>query len=284
MTESPSSKKTKARPPILRALGLQEPPEELTVLGRAYRRTVIFKHDSWAATCRYDAVEPTGEDDVIAVKTNRRQPVLIVPMIWLGWILAKREAAIYQRMADVEGVPKFLGRLDATTVAHTFIPGEPLAPGDQLTDEFLNDLQRLVETFHKRDIAVVDLQKCENVLVGEDGKPYLMDFQISWALPENFVGKFPPLRWIHGIFVSSDKYHLRKHFYRFRPDLLSEEEKRRIERKPLVIRIHRAVTRYPQKLRRQLLVWLKIREPGGKATSEIAPERGVERRNENNQG
>ena len=288
-SENKSENKVKARPPFLRALGRDEPPEQVTVQGRTYCRAVIYKHDSWAATCRYEAVTPAGEHDSIIVKINRRQPVFFIPMKWVGRLFARREAAIYQRVKDLagelpgelpEGVPAFLGRLDATTVSHVFVPGEPLAPGDELSAEFMQQLRDLVAAFHERDIAIVDLQKCENILKGDDGRPYLMDFQISWMLPQNAVGKFPPLRWVHRIFVNSDDYHVLKHYYRFRRDLMTDAELRRIEHKPWPIRLHRAVVRYPQKLRRQLLVWLKIREPGGKATSELNPERGVERRRE----
>ena len=42
-----------SRPPILRALGGRETPPEVVVDGRTYRRDVVFKHDSWAATALY---------------------------------------------------------------------------------------------------------------------------------------------------------------------------------------------------------------------------------------
>lgn len=272
------SGQVKERPPVLRALGRNEAPQTLEVQGRAYERKVVFKHDSWATTCLYEAAEPTGEDDRIVAKFNRQQSIFGLPMTWLGRWLAVREAEVYRRLADVENVPKFLGCIGKTGVAHTFVPGEPLAPQDELSEDFLRELDETVRTFHARDVAVVDLQKCENVLRGEDGRPYLMDFQISWALPAGAIGRFPPLRWLHGVFVHSDRYHVQKHYYRFRRDLLTEEQVRKIERKPLAIRIHRALTRPLQQFRRQVLVWLKVRKPGGKATSELKPEAGVERR------
>lgn len=266
---------------MLRALGRDDPPSVLALAGRMYRLATVYKHDSWAATSRYEAVEPLGDDaDRVVLKINRVKSVFGLPMRWGGRWLASREAAVFERMAGVPGVPRMVGRVGDTGVAHVFIPGEPLAPGEAVTADFLDDLDRLVAAFHERDIAIVDLQKPENLLRGEDGRPYLFDFQIAWALPRRGLGRSWPMRRLHRISVNADLYHLRKHRYRFLRDTMSEEEIARLRRRPWYIRLHRGIARPFQVFRRGLLVALGIRARDGKAQSELHAEPGIAKRRE----
>ena len=77
---------TRPRPPLFRALGAAEPPHEVVVDSHSYSREELFKHDSWAATALY-----SGSTGKIVCKFNRIQPVLGLPMMWLGRRLAERE-------------------------------------------------------------------------------------------------------------------------------------------------------------------------------------------------
>ena len=76
--------------------------------------------------------------------------------------------------------------------------------------------ERLRE-MHVRGIAYVDLHKRENVIVGDDGRPYLVDFQISFDVTH------PRLRWVPGAravfdqLCVGDLYHLEKHVRRADP-------------------------------------------------------------------
>lgn len=256
-------------------MGRDDAPESLDVAGKTYRRDYTYKHDFTACTCRYIAED--GEK--IIVKLNRRHPLFGLPMTWMGRFLASREQKVYRLMEGVAGVPACLGRVGPTGIAHAYIEGRPLRPEDQPEEAFLRKFGALVETFNERGIAVVDLHKCENILVGEDGLPYLMDFQISWALPKRGVRRIL-FGWLHGIFVNSDRYHVLKHYYRFNKAMMSEAERRVVEKRPIWIRLHRFFTRPLQKLRRQFLVWLGVRARGGKAHTEVDPEEGIRIRSE----
>ena len=97
------------RPAWLRALGDADPPPTVRVAGRDYGLLTVFKHDSWAATALY--ADPEG--DRITCKFNRMQPVFVIPMQWLGRILARREARFLQLLAPVALVPDEMGPVAA---------------------------------------------------------------------------------------------------------------------------------------------------------------------------
>jgi hypothetical protein len=197
-------------------------------------------------------------------------------MKWLGRRLAAREAAMLDRLADLELVPDPLGPVSCdgrelpNAVAHVFIPGHPLRRGEAVDDHFFPDLEDLLADVHRRGIAYVDLHKRENVLVGDDGQPYLIDFQISMRLPRVW-----PLSAVLRILQRSDDYHLAKHFARHRPDQCDLTPATIALRRPWWIRLHRTFAAPLRQLRRRLLVWLGIRQPGGRSTTEAFPEQAV---------
>ena len=73
-------------------MGLYDPPLSVRVEGRVYRRLEILKHDSWAATAVY-----AGAGGRIVCKFNRQQPILGIPVAWLGRFLARREGRLTLR-------------------------------------------------------------------------------------------------------------------------------------------------------------------------------------------
>jgi hypothetical protein len=262
----------RARPPLLRALGAADPPLEIEVGGQRFHRCDIYKHDSWAATALY-----VGRDRRrIICKLNRQQPILGLPMKWLGRRLAAREARFLALMADHPLVPDGCGpvlidsRPAPHAVAHEFVPGRPLGRSDSLPAEFVPELERLLEVLHARGAAYVDLHKRENILVGDDGRPRLIDFQISVWLPRVW-----PLTLLLHIFQECDRYHLSKHARRLQMGASAAAEVRRRRERPIWIGLHRSVAVPFRKARRRLLVWLGVRTGDGKARSEAAPEFGI---------
>lgn len=261
----------RARPPLLRALGAADPPAEVEVDGRPYWRCDVFKHDSWAATALY-----VGPDHRrIICKFNRQQSVLGLPMKWLGRRLASREAGFLALMADHPLVPNSCGpvlvdgRPARHAVAHEFVEGRPLRRGDLLPDRFLDELQELLTELHARGAAYVDLHKRENILVGDDGRPRLIDFQISVRLPRVW-----PLSGVLRVLQQCDRYHLSKHVRHLTSGDASSGAGDRVAR-PLWIRLHRSLAVPFRKLRRRFLVLLGVRTGDGKARTEVAPEFGI---------
>jgi hypothetical protein len=222
-----------------------------------------YKHDFFAATGLYE-----GDNKKVVLKIGRVAPVLGIPLRWIGRILANHEARLYQIAQGVTGVPKFTGCFGPTGFAHEYVEGHPLAKEDALPDDFFPRLSALLDELHRREVAYVDLEKRENILFGNDGLPYLIDFQISWHLPPNRGGRAGIFRLIREMLQRSDRYHLYKHWRRMRPDQLEGADVARLARPPIWIRWHRVVFRPLTLLRRQILVWMgerdsiRVRSPG----------------------
>jgi hypothetical protein len=269
--DSAAAAPSRSRPPLFRALGREEPPAAVEIDGEMFRRREVFKHDSWAASGLYASAERQA-----LCKFNRQQPVLFVPMRWLGRLLAGREQAVHDRLAGVQGVPSSLGpvrvggRRLPNAVARCFIAGHALAEDERVDDDFFPRLRRLLAEVHGREVAHVDLHKRENILVGSDGRPHLIDFQISFALPRLPLVRLL-LRPLLAMLQQCDDYHLLKHELKYRPDLVSDPATI-ARRRPVWIRMHRTVAVPFRACRRRLLVWLGIRSPGGHAHSEAFPE------------
>jgi hypothetical protein len=277
-SSDPLRRHARPRPPALRALGADDPPTEIEVGGTAYRRVEILKHDSWAATAIYD-----GPDGRIVCKFNRLQPLFGLPMAWLGRLLARREARILTQLADLPYVPapcgpvRICGKTAANAAAHVYVPGRPLGRYDRVGDDFFPQLGWLLAEMHRRNMAYVDLHKRENILVGDDGRPYLIDFQISVALGRRWPAETPVMRGLLTLLQRSDEYHFRKHVAHNRPDLYAQMPFSQTVGRPWWIRAHRMIAVPFRSLRRRLLTALRVRDATGEAASEHFAEDAVRR-------
>ena len=147
-------------------------------------------------------------------------------------------------------MPKLIERWGRAGLVREFVEGHPLARGEQVADDFHPQLQALVGRMHARGMAYVDLEKCENVVVGDDGGPHLIDFQIAWAGRPRWLAAYPPGRWLGRCLQAGDRYHLVKLQRRTRPDQLSEAELAASYRRPWYVRLHRRLTWPFTKVRR----------------------------------
>jgi len=241
-------------PAWLKALGRQELPETIACHGVTYQRVQVFKHDFFAATGLY-----RSHQGLAVYKVGRVADLFGFPMAWLGKWLCRREAQAYQRLQDLDGVPGYVGLAGENGFLHEFLPGHVLQRYERVGDEFFARLEKLLGEVHARDMAYVDLEKRENILVGDDGRPGLIDFQISWYWPLEWGGGTAPARWLLRRFQESDRYHQLKHWRRHRPDQLTEEDMARSRRKPAYIHLLTWITRPFTRLRRRTLQRL---EPG----------------------
>lgn len=235
-------------PNWLKALGRRALPERIDIDGEPYTLARTYKNDFFAITALYAC----GEQGVV-LKAHRQAPCLGIPMRWVGRMLARREAAAFQRLKGVEGVPAFLGFWEDTGILHAFVPGHVLRKGERVADDFHDRLRAVIDAIHARDMAYVDLEKCENVLVGDDGRPYLFDFQIAFRWPWGMGARSWPVRWLLRRFQAGDVYHLGKLKRRTRPDLMTPGERAASYARPWYVRLHGAVSRPFRWMRRRVL-------------------------------
>jgi hypothetical protein len=251
-----SASKPGKRPPAysMRALGQRNLPETLKVNGVAWNLVRTHKHDFWAVTGFYE----NDQHERAVLKMGRTEPFCGFPMIFVGRWLCRRELRFYSRLADLPSVPPVLGTVGETGFLHAFAPGQPLSRERPVPDGYFADLLDLMHELHSRGIAYVDANKPENILVGEDSKPHLIDFQISFDLQA--AGNTRPMRWLHRRFKRADVYHVLKHKKRMRPDELTAEELKIVQRRGTLIRVHRFVTWPYFRLRRS--TFKRLRESG----------------------
>lgn len=229
-------------------------PDAVTCEGQRFDLVSTFKHDFFAATGLY-----RGRDGLVVLKLGRRSDFLSVPLAWLGRFLVDREVALYRLTQDLPNVPRLVGTVPGGFL-HEYIPGRPLRRDDRVGDAFFAELEALLAALHARHMAYVDLNKRENILLGEDGRPYLIDFQIALHLPPKGLGRLAPARWLLARFQHADVYHCLKHKRRLRPDLLTPEQRAAAARLSVWIRLHRLISRPFTNLRRRLLARLRRSE------------------------
>lgn len=255
----------------LRALGSGQPPETIEYNHTELRIVRVLKHDFFAATAIYERTGSLGNSGVpakVILKIGRTHDVFGLPAVSVGRWLARREAANYRLLQGVAGIPAFLGLWGRTGFLHEYVEGHPLQRRERVSDEFFPALKRLLREVHERGAAYVDLEKRENILVGDDGRPYLIDFQISFACTgrwtRGWLGRALLRRLQEG-----DRYHLMKHWRRHRPDQLTSAQINLSYRRPLCIGVHRILFRPWTLLRRQTLrritggQWRPRKEDGG---------------------
>jgi hypothetical protein len=270
------NRSAKARPGILRALGPEEPPAMISLAGRDYRRVEVFKHDSWAATARYQ-----GDHGDVVCKFNRVHPILLLPLGWLGRWLAQREAMALRHLAHLPGIPRdcgpvvVAGKTIESAVAHLYIPGHPLGCSEMVGDAFFEELIAQLAAIHRSDVAYVDLHKRENIIVGEDGRPYLVDFQICYGLWHRRSRTNNLARAVLRLAQQADWYHLAKHFRRLRPDQQPLLRVHGSDHRPWWIHLHRVLAVPFREGRRRMLAKMGVRHGRGRAESELFPEEAV---------
>ncbi|GMU82934.1 MAG: hypothetical protein AMXMBFR47_28050 [Planctomycetota bacterium] len=257
MRRTADDKREKPRFPWLYALPGGVLPRAVRCNGQRFEHVQTFKHDFFAATGVY-----RGPDGGLAVlKLGRRTRFLTLPAAWIGRFLTRREARMYAKLQGMRGIPRFIGVVGRNAgFLHEFIPGHPLGRDERVSETFFDELLAMVKQLHSMNIAYVDLNKRQNILMGDDGRPWLIDFQISLDIPPTGWGRLWPARWLLARFQHGDWYHCLKHKRRLRPDLLTEAERGEVERLSLAIRIHRAFARPLTHLRRAILARLKRSE------------------------
>ncbi len=93
-------------------------------------------------------------------------------------LLMAREQRALERLAGLDGVPSLLV-CSKDELVREYQPGVALSATEELALDFFEQLALLVSAVHARGVCHNDLHKEQNVIVGSDGRPCLVDFQLA---------------------------------------------------------------------------------------------------------
>jgi len=139
-------------------------------------------------------------------------------------VLLRREARALEALAGLPGAPaverdpawgaapSLDGRRPAAaaTLVRAYTPGAPLHRAEVLPRDFFELLEELVRAVHARGVCHNDLHKEQNVVVAEDGRPWLIDFQLASLHPRR-ARRF-------AVRCRDDLRHVHKHHRRYTRD------------------------------------------------------------------
>jgi len=117
----------------------------------------------------------------------------------LGLWLIQKEWKIYSRLNGIEGIPRAVERIDRFGFAIEYVPGRPIRRGEGIPPSVFSDLERVLQEVHSRGVVHLDLRHKGNILISEEGKPYIIDFNSSFSFGEKGFFRrflFPALRWV----------------------------------------------------------------------------------------
>lgn len=229
------------------ACGQKGLPETIYCVQQTWHLQHTFKHDFYACTGLYFCRDTNRR---CVLKISRVQPFFGIPTAYIGRFLRNRELKILRRLNGLDQIPNFLGTFGRNGLIYEYIEGKSLDERPPLPDNFFSQLEKLLDKIHDRNVCYMDMNKRGNILIGKDGRPYLIDFQISLFLPGRFWSR------LRQNFQKADRYHLLKHKRKFRPDLLTEDERKRAKQAGRLIGLHRLIGNPFRKVRRAILRFL----------------------------
>lgn len=98
------------------------------------------------------------------------------------WLM-DREEKIYRILAGAPGVPRLLRRLDRHAIVVEHIRGRSCADyaDGELPAEFFDRLREVVEGIHSRGVVHCDIKNRGNIVVNDEGEPYIVDFASAFT-------------------------------------------------------------------------------------------------------
>ncbi len=164
----------------------------------------------------------------------------------VGRFLVWREERTYRKLAGIKGIPKLYGTIDGLALVIEFIAGKNLGKikkSDKLPSSFFDFLDNTVRTIHDLGIVHCDLKKASNIILGEDGFPYIIDWAASIHKDEFDI---PILKLIYERFRIDDELAIIKHKLKYAPYLVTKRERIRYN-------YHSPFERFVRKMRDTIL-------------------------------
>ncbi len=144
-----------------------------------------------------------------------------------GRFLIWRESRAYRKLHGIKGIPTLYRSIGGIALVMEEISGknlESIKNTSELPGAFFRNLQSLIESIHDRGIAHCDLKRAPNILLGDDGMPYIVDWSASISKGEF---RFYPLYLIYRRFIRDDLDAVTKIRLKYRPESVGPEEKSR---------------------------------------------------------
>jgi hypothetical protein len=251
----------------LYACGERPLPAQITVGENFYRLSQVFKNDFFAATALYEYSNKPQEPRIptpqqIILKLNRQEHFLGLPLAWLGEMLCLHQISILRHLNHLNGTPRFISRYGTTGFIYQYVPGRTLKENkEKLPDDFFDQLLKLLRQIHQSNVVYLDTNKRDNIILGPDGRPHLVDFQISLHIPKRFLFSRRLAESLRNTLQNADLYHLYKHKRKLAPELLTPEEYPLSRPTSKAIKLHRLAATPLRKLRRKLLSRLQPKDP-----------------------
>lgn len=174
--------------------------------------------------------------------------------------LARREARALEALVRVPGVPR-LESWDGRRLRRTWLDGEPMQVARPTDPAYFREALRLLRRMHAAGVLHNDLAKEPNWLVTPEGRPALVDFQISSR----------PYRrgWLFRSQACDDLRHLLKHKRTYCPEHLSARQRAILARRsPLATFWTVAVKPVYRIVTRGMLGWADREGAGDRGTTD----------------
>lgn len=141
--------------------------------------------------------EYKSEDLNLTIKDFSGSPWLIKNT--LGKLFVDWEFNNLQKLKENPSIAKNSKKISNYTLVFDYIEGKPLKsfPENSLNKEFFLELENNIKLMHQFDLVHLDLRNLGNVLVGDDGHPYIIDFQS--AISTKYI-----FSWLEKILKTSD--------------------------------------------------------------------------------
>ena len=145
----------------------------------------------------------------------------------IGRFLVWRESRALTRLGNLEGVPVLYRVIGGLALVIEEISGRNMEDMDRdkkLPAAFFRDLGELVQAVHDCGFAHCDLKRAPNILLGDNGRPHIVDWSASLSEGEC---RLSPLKYVYRRFLLDDFNAIVKLQLRHAPELVAPEDRRR---------------------------------------------------------
>ena len=155
------------------------------------------------------------------VKTFAQHPSLIKNTI--GRLLIAREYKALKKLSSCVGTCDNIIRIDKFTLSYKYVEGQNLSSfarrNNTIDVNFFINFEKAVKEMHSRGIVHLDLRTGSNVIISEQGKPLIIDFNSYLNL--NMI----PGKTLKKLLKSVDLSGVYKYWMKMSPETLDQSKK-----------------------------------------------------------